>query len=278
MMQPGQHQSDAIEDCTTAQNWGAYEATAHTTWNTLFDRQVRLLKGRAADEYFDGIKALGIAADGGIPNFERLTEALWRATKWEIVPVAGLIPDDSFFNHLAHRRFPATTFIRTWEQLDYLQEPDVFHDVFGHVPMLFHPVFADYLQAYGRGGLKALRLGSLAKLARLYWYTVEFGLIRTDHGLRIYGSGIVSSKGESIYCLEDQAPARVAFNLMRIMRTRYRIDDFQDIYFVIDNYEQLFDETRPDFTAYYEQLATLSDIAPGEIVDTDQSIPANPSR
>ena len=277
MQKRAQPAVDAIEDCTTSQNWQAYRADEHAIWRVLFDRQANLLKQRAADEYFDGIKALGTASDGGIPDFERLTEVLWRATKWEIVPVAGLIPDNSFFNHLAHRRFPATTFIRTREQLDYLQEPDVFHDVFGHVPMLFHPVFADYLQAYGRGGLKALRLGSLAKLARLYWYTVEFGLIRTDQGLRIYGSGIVSSKGESIYCLEDPKPQRVAFNLMRIMRTRYRIDDYQDIYFVIDDYDQLFDETRPDFTPYYEELATLSELAPGEIVDDDERLPANPS-
>lgn len=267
---------EAIEDCTTIQDWRAYSADEHTIWRTLFERQTALLKNRAADEYFDGIAALGTASDGGIPDFTRLSEVLWQATKWEIVPVAGLIPDNSFFNHLAHRRFPATTFIRTWDQRDYLQEPDVFHDVFGHVPMLFHPVFADYLQAYGRGGLKALRLGSLAKLARLYWYTVEFGLIRTDQGLRIYGSGIVSSKGESIYCLEDPKPQRVAFDLMRIMRTRYRIDDYQDIYFVIDDYDQLFDETRPDFTLYYEQLEALPELAPGEIIDGDRPVSANP--
>jgi phenylalanine-4-hydroxylase len=142
--------------------------------------------------------------------------------------------------------------------------------------MLFQPVFADYLQAYGRGGLKALRLGSLPSLARLYWYTVEFGLIRTPQGLRIYGSGIVSSKGESIYSLEDAKPARVAFDLMRIMRTRYRIDDFQDIYFVIDNYDQLFAETRPDFTSYYEQLEALSELSPGELIKGDELLSSNP--
>ena len=277
MYAPRPPQNNAIDDCTTRQDWSAYSSDEHAIWNALFERQARLLRDRAADEYFEGIAALGIAADGGIPDFERLTKALWRATKWEIVPVEGLIPDESFFNHLAHRRFPATTFIRSWAQLDYLQEPDIFHDVFGHVPMLFHPVFADYLQAYGRGGLKALRLGSLAKLARLYWYTVEFGLIRTSEGLRIYGSGIVSSKGESIYSLESAKPARVAFDLMRIMRTRYRIDDFQDTYFVIYDYDQLFAETRPDFTAYYEQLDTLLELAPGEIVAGDERFAPNPS-
>jgi len=157
--------------------------------------------------------------------------------------------------------------------MDYLQEPDVFHDVFGHVPMLMNPVFADYLQAYGRGGLKALSLGALRNLSRLYWYTVEFGLIATAAGLRIYGSGIVSSHGETIYCLDDPGPKRIAFDLMRIMRTEYRIDDFQDCYFVIDDFDQLFAATRPDFTPYYAALRDLPDIAPGAVVAGDRLIP-----
>ena len=142
--------------------------------------------------------------------------------------------------HLANRRFPSTCFIRRIDQLDYLQEPDVFHDVYGHVPMLMNPVFADYMQLYGQCALKALRLGALGMLGRLYWFTVEFGLIRTPAGLRIYGSGIVSSKGESIHCLDSTSPNRVGFDLMRIMRTQYRIDSFQKTYFVIDSFEQLF--------------------------------------
>ena len=226
------------------------------------------LRNRAAPEFLDGLKGLGIAADG-IPDFERLSEVLDAATGWRIVAVPGLVPDDVFFGHLANRRFPATNFIRRREQLDYLQEPDVFHDVYGHVPLLLNPVFDDYLQAYGRGGLKALGLGSLTYLARLYWYTVEFGLIRTPSGLRIYGSGIVSSKGESIYCLESVKPKRVAFDLMRIMRTDYRIDDYQDIYFVIESYDQLFAATAPDFTPYYETLKRSATIAPGRIVAED---------
>ena len=255
-------------DFVIEQDWGSYGEDEHETWRILFARQQDILRNRAAPEFLDGLKGLGIAADG-IPDFERLSEVLDAATGWRIVAVPGLVPDDVFFGHLANRRFPATNFIRRREQLDYLQEPDVFHDVYGHVPLLLNPVFADYLQAYGRGGLKALGLGSLTYLARLYWYTVEFGLIRTPSGLRIYGSGIVSSKGESIYCLESVKPKRVAFDLMRIMRTDYRIDDYQDIYFVIESYDQLFAATAPDFTPYYETLKRSATIAPGRIVAED---------
>jgi phenylalanine-4-hydroxylase len=259
-----------------AQEWSKYTPEQHDIWRVLFDRQSRLLEGRAAPDYHAGIAALGIAADGGIPDFNRLSAILRRATRWEIVPVPGLIPDDAFFNHLAHRRFPATTFIRRRDQLDYLQEPDIFHDIFGHVPMLFHPAFADYLQEFGKGGLKALSLGSLPYLARLYWYTVEFGLIVTPDGLRIYGSGIVSSKGETIYALEDPRPQRVAFDLLRLMQTTYRIDDFQDIYFVIESYDQLIDATRPDFTPHYKALARMATIAPGQIRTGERTFAANP--
>jgi phenylalanine-4-hydroxylase len=184
------------------------------------------------------------------------------------------VPDDVFFRHLSERRFPATNWIRRRDQMDYLQEPDVFHDIFGHVPLLVNPVFGDYLAAYGRGGLKALRLGALHYLARLYWYTVEFGLIRTASGLRIYGSGIVSSRGESRYCLESDQPKRIGFDLRRIMRTRYRIDDFQETYFVINGFDQLFEATAPDFTPIYEQVRTMEEIAPGEVVPEDDVLPA----
>jgi phenylalanine-4-hydroxylase len=251
------------------QDWDAYTPEQHAIWRTLFHRQEAVLARRACQPFLDGLKDLGVAADG-IPDFRRLNEALQRATRWRIVAVPGLVPDDVFFAHLANRRFPSTCFIRQPEQLDYLQEPDIFHDIFGHVPMLMNPVFADYMEAYGKGGLKALRLHNLEHLARLYWYTVEFGLIATPDGVRIYGSGIVSSKGESIYCLEDEKPNRIAFDLLRVMRTRYRIDDYQESYFVIDSFEQLFAATQPDFTPYYDALATLGDIAPGEIIEGDR--------
>ncbi len=254
-------------DFVIEQDWSSYGEEQHETWRLLFARQQGILGQRAAPEFLEGLEGLGIAA--GIPDFERLSAVLDAATGWRIVAVPGLVPDDVFFSHLANRRFPATKFIRRRDQLDYLQEPDVFHDVYGHVPLLLNPIFADYLQAYGRGGVKALRLGALTYLARLYWYTVEFGLIRTPAGLRIYGSGIVSSKGESIYCLESAKPKRVAFDLMRIMRTDYRIDDYQDIYFVIDSYDQLFEATAPDFTPYYEDLKRAATVPPGRILSDD---------
>lgn len=251
------------------QDWNAYTPEQHAIWRTLFRRQEAVLARRACQPFLDGLEDLGVAADG-IPDFRQLNEALQRATRWRIVAVPGLVPDDVFFEHLANRRFPSTCFIRKPEQLDYLQEPDIFHDIFGHVPMLMNPVFADYMEAYGKGGLKALRLHNLEHLARLYWYTVEFGLIATSDGVRIYGSGIVSSKGESIYCLESNKPHRIKFDLLRVMRTRYRIDDYQENYFVIDSFEQLFAVTQPDFTPYYDALATLGDIAPGEIMGGDR--------
>ncbi len=257
------------DDFTIAQAYDRYTAEDHAIWSRLFHRQAKLLQGRACQEFLDGIAALEVTADG-IPDFRRLNDILGRRTGWQIVAVPGLVPDDIFFDHLANRRFPSTCFIRTLAQLDYLQEPDVFHDVFGHVPLLVNPVFADYMQAYGQGGQKALGLGALDRLARLYWYTVEFGLIETPDGLRIYGSGIVSSAGESVFCLDSPAPNRIRFDLMRIMRTRYRIDDYQESYFVIRSFDELFDATRPDFTPYYAELVASEDIAPGALVPGDK--------
>jgi phenylalanine-4-hydroxylase len=265
-----------IEQATLEQDWNSYTSEQHAIWRTLFHRQEAVLANRACRPYLDGLKALGVEAEG-IPDFRRLNEALDRATRWRIVAVPGLVPDDVFFDHLANRRFPSTCFIRQPAQLDYLQEPDIFHDIFGHVPMLMNPIFADYMEAYGKGGLKALRLHNLEHLARLYWYTVEFGLIATPDGIRIYGSGIVSSRGESIYCLEEAKPNRIAFDLLRVMRTRYRIDDYQESYFVIDSFEQLFAATQPDFTPYYRSLATLSDLDPGVRLASDRLFAQNPA-
>ncbi len=262
-------QEEIRPDYTMEQPVERYTPADHAVWRRLFERQAETLKGRACGEFLAGLAGLGVARDG-IPRFERLSEALTRATGWRIVTVPGLVPDDVFFAHLAGRRFPVTWWIRKPEQMDYLQEPDVFHDIYGHVPLLMNPVFADYMQAYGEGGLKALKLGALNNLARLYWYTVEFGLIRTPEGLRIYGSGIVSSKGESTYCLESASPNRLGFDLLRIMRTGYRIDTFQKTYFVIDSFEQLFEATRADFTPYYEQLRGLPQIPSGAVLPSDR--------
>jgi len=254
-----------VRDYTIEQNWPQYSEEQHAIWRFLFERQERLLAGRACREYLDGLQDLGVAA-GGVPDFERLSDILDRKTGWRIVAVPGLVPDDVFFAFLAERRFPSTCFIRRRDQLDYLQEPDVFHDIYGHVPMLMNPVFADYMQAYGQGGLKALRLGHLPQLARLYWYTVEFGLIATREVLRIYGSGILSSAGESVHCLEDPHPHRVHFDLRRVMRTQYYIDRYQETYFVIDSFAELFAATRADFAPIYRDIARLPEIAADQVL------------
>ena len=252
------------------QPWADYSATDHGVWATLFERQQKILLGRAGDEFLHQQRAMGMTPDR-IPKFDELNAVLRKATGWELVGVEGLLPELTFFDHLANRRFPVTWWIRKPEQLDYLAEPDLFHDLFGHVPLLMNPVFADYMQAYGRGGVKAHAIGpdALVNLTRLYWYTVEFGLIRQPDGLRIYGSGIVSSKGESIHCLESPAPNRIGFDLERIMRTQYRIDTFQKTYFVIDSYEQLMDATGPDFTPIYERLGALPAFPAGSVQPTD---------
>jgi phenylalanine-4-hydroxylase len=260
-----------IEDYLVEQHWDRYSEEQHAIWRLLFERQQRLLVGRACREFLDGLQDLGVAAHG-IPDFRGLSDILDQATGWRIVAVPGLVPDDVFFALLARRRFPSTCFIRRRHQLDYLQEPDVFHDVCGHVPMLMNPVFADYIQAYGEGGLKALRLGHLEHLARLYWYTVEFGLLSTPDGLRIYGSGILSSAGESVYCLDDPHPHRLPFDLRRVMRTEYRIDRYQETYFVIHDFDELFAATRPDFAPIYREIAALPDIAADAVLPGERDV------
>jgi phenylalanine-4-hydroxylase len=258
---------------TVEQPWSSYTPEEHAVWATLFRRQREVLQGRACNEFLDNQERFGMSPDA-IPKFQDLNKVLKAGTNWEIVGVEGLLPDEVFFDHLANRRFPVTWWIRKPEQLDYLSEPDLFHDLFGHVPMLLNPVFADYVQAYGRGGVKASKLGAdaLQHLTRLYWYTVEFGLIQTPEGVRIYGSGIVSSKGESIFSLESPAPNRIRFDLKRIMRTQYKIDTYQQTYFVIDSFQQLMDATKPDFTPIYARLAGTPDFAANSVRADDRVI------
>ncbi len=259
----------AAPDWTIPQGFESYTEAEHQTWITLYDRQAAVLPGRACDAFLRGLDALDLHGRG-IPDFTLLNEKLEAITGWRVVAVPGLVPDDVFFEHLADRRFPAGNFIRRADELDYIEEPDVFHDVFGHVPMLTDPVFADYMQAYGKGGLRALGLDALQRLARLYWYTVEFGLMGSAAGLRIYGAGIVSSRTESIFALESESPHRVGFDLERVMRTPYRIDDFQQIYFVVPSLEELLlTTTSTDFAPIYQRLAGLPDIAIAALAPDD---------
>ena len=265
----GTDQRPERPDWTIDQGWHNYTPQEHAVWKTLFERQSKLLPGRACNEFVRGMQDLPIGPDQ-IPNFEQLSETLSQRTGWQIVAVPGLVPDDVFFEHLAHRRFPAGHFIRKPHELDYLAEPDVFHDVFGHVPMLMNPAIADYIQAYGEGGLRAKRLGVLEKLARVYWYTVEFGLVKQPDGLRVYGAGIASSAKETVFSVEDDSPNRVAFDLERVMRTNYRIDDFQETYFVVDDLQQLLELARIDFGPLYQRLDSGPQHEPGEVLASDQ--------
>jgi phenylalanine-4-hydroxylase len=273
--QPGPAAGDASRpdsaDWTIPQRWSDYRADEHAVWKVLFERQAKLLPGRACDALVAGLRALPIETDR-IPDFERLSAVLLPATGWRIVAVPGLVPDDVFFDHLAHRRFPAGRFIRRAEQLDYLEEPDVFHDVFGHAPLLMNPVIADFIQAYGIGGLRAQRLGTLPLLARVYWYTVEFGLVRQHDGVRIYGAGIASSRAETVFALDDDSPHRIGFDLERVMRTRYRIDDFQECYFVLERLDDLLELAHVDFAPVYERVQRQPALEPGTVLPTDRVI------
>ncbi len=252
--------SRAAPDYSVEQDWGGYSAEEHALFRRLFERQSKLVPRYACPEWIDAIAALD--AGGEIPRFDLLSRKLKAGTGWEIVAVPGLIPDEPFFTHLANRRFPVTVWLRKPEEFDYIVEPDVFHDFFGHVPLLFDRVYADHLHEYGKGGLKAMRLDAVKMLARLYWYTIEFGLMRTPQGLRAYGAGLLSSGGELAWCVDDPKPRRLAFDLERILRTEYKIDSFQTTYFVIESFAHLMRETAPDFTPIYARLRTLAALQP----------------
>ena len=267
--------SRAAADYSVEQHWEDYSAEEHAVWAALYTRQLALLERYAAPEVLQGARSLGASATQ-IPRFERVNRVLAAATGWQMVAVPGLIPDQSFFEHLANRRFPVTVWIRRRDELDYLVEPDVFHDFFGHVPLLTNAVFARFMQAYGEAGPKAMAVpGGLRMLSRLYWYMVEFGLIRTALGLRAYGAGILSSKGETVYSVESREPQRLRFELTRVMRTDYRIDSYQRTYFVLDSYQQLFDACYgTDFAPLYRRYAALAALAPDARLPEDVPLPA----
>jgi phenylalanine-4-hydroxylase len=252
--------SSAAPDYTVEQDWSEYTDAEHALFRRLYERQAKLVPRYACPEWIAAIARVDTGS--GIPQFERVNESLAKATGWRIVAVPGLIPDEPFFTHLAHRRFPVTVWLRKPEEFDYIVEPDVFHDFFGHVPLLYDPVYADHLAEYGKGGLKAMRLDAIRMLARLYWYTIEFGLIKTSAGVRAYGAGLLSSGGELAYCVDDPKPRRRPFELERMLRTEYRIDRYQDCYFVIDSFEQLLRETAPDFTPIYARVRGLPVLDP----------------
>jgi phenylalanine-4-hydroxylase len=257
-------------DYTVDQPFSDYSAAEHDRWRRLYRRQMSLMPDYAAPEFLENVESLDVG--GGIPDFARVNAMLADKTGFQVVAVPGLVPDDVFYDHLANRRFPVSWWIREESELDYLVEPDVFHDFFGHVPLLAHPVFADYMVEYGRAGPLAAHMGTIAMLARLYWYTIEFGLIRTDQGLRAFGAGILSSKGETVYAVDSPKPNRIGFNLERVLTTDYRIDDFQKTYFVIDSFQQMFDETRRPFGPVYERLRGRPPHDAGAVLPADRII------
>jgi phenylalanine-4-hydroxylase len=255
-------------DYVIDQGWSRYSPEEHAVWKTLHERQMKLLPQVACSAFVEGMRALPMSSEG-IPDFKELSRALLPCTGWQVVAVPGLVPEDVFFEHLAHRRFPAGNFIRSAQSLDYLQEPDVFHDVFGHLPMLMHPVMADFIQAYGQAGQRAQRLGKLEELARVYWYTVEFGLVREAGDVRIYGAGIASSFTESLFSVQSDSPNRIGFDLERVMRSRYRIDDFQENYFVLDSLDALLELARIDFAPFYDRVRAEDALPPGVVLASD---------
>lgn len=257
-------------DYTVDQPYEAYTEEEQARWRFLYERQSKLLSRYAAAEYVEGLQKLSVG--GAIPQLDAANEMLGKATGWSLVAVPGLIPDAAFFEHLAHRRFPVAWWMRRADELDYLVEPDIFHDFFGHVPLLLNPVFARYMQAYGEGGEKAIRYGCEKLLARLYWYIVEFGLIATPEGLRAFGAGMLSSRDETVYSVDSPAPHRVRFDLARVMQTDYMVDAFQKTYFVVDSFETLFDASYQDFAPYYERLKDAPTIDPATILPTDDII------
>jgi phenylalanine-4-hydroxylase len=247
-----------------------YSSEEDAIWNELFARQMSVLPGRAASAFMAGLEKLDLGR-GGVPDFGKISEELNDLTGWSVVPVPMLIPDHVFFWHLANRRFPAGNFIRTRQTFDYIQEPDVFHDVFGHVPMLTDPVFADYMQEYGRAGWKAMRYNRLKALGSLYWYTVEFGLIEEGpNDIRAYGAGILSGPTEVVFATEAQSPNRIMLNVDRVMRTDYVIDDLQPTYFVIESFDDLYRQTvERDFDRLYRNISPAFTYANSAVIDVD---------
>ncbi len=254
----------AAADYTVPQRHAGVTPAEHATWRALHARQSALFGRHAARAFREGVAALDCA--GGVPDLDRASEAL-RRTGWRLVAVPGLIPEDAFFAHLAARRFPVTHWLRRPEEMDYLEEPDIFHDFLGHVPLLTDPAFADFLHGYGEAGAFAQAQGALRPLARLYWHMVEFGLLLEDGAIRAYGAGILSSATETVHATEGPVP-RLRFDAARVLRTEYRIDDLQPLYFVIEDFRELFGLLR-GLEAALLRARDADPIAPGAVLAAD---------
>jgi phenylalanine-4-hydroxylase len=255
-----QHNSSYSSRSADANGHIQYSADEHAVWHTLISRQLPMLPGRVCQQYIDALDTLDLPRDR-IPQLAEVSEKLREHTGWSVAPVPALIDFTSFFRLLSERKFPAATFIRRHDDLDYLQEPDIFHEIFGHTPLLTDYRFAAFSEAYGKAGLAADKRDH-AMLARLFWFTVEFGLINTSEGLRSYGAGIVSSPGELVYALDSELPQRRCFEPLDALRTPYRIDIFQTVYFIIDSFDELFELAGRDLLSLVAEARRLGMHAP----------------
>lgn len=237
-----------------------YTDEEHSVWRDLYARQIEIIQGRVCQEFHDGLEILNLPHDR-IPQPKEVSSVLFERTGWQVEPVPALINFDRFFKLLAERKFPAASFIRSRDEMEYLQEPDIFHEIFGHTAMLTHQAFANFTEAYGKAGVMASKEERVF-LARLYWFTVEFGLLQTADGVRIYGGGIASSPGETIYSLESPEPMRRPFDPIEALRTPYRIDIFQTVYFILDRMDDLFDLAGADLLALIRQARALGQFEP----------------
>ena len=259
------------DDFSIVLDWSSYTPAEHDRWNRLYARCIETLKSRACPEYLEAITKLNLGGNG-IPDMSRLSDELEKYNGWRVVPVAGIVPDYAFFDHLANKQFPAGAFIRPEHELDYLEEPDIFHDIFGHIPLLTNPAYAEFSQAYGKARKRAIEYDCLENLITLYWFTIEFGLVRSGDDLKLFGAGMMSSAAEAKFALEDPSPNRIAFDLERSMRTKALIDDFQQTYFVIDSFEALLAACAQDFGPIYERVAGKDLYQPHEILPSDEII------
>jgi phenylalanine-4-hydroxylase len=244
-----------------------YKNEEHRVWKLLYERQMKILPNRACKEYLQGLENLDLSAEY-IPQLPELSRRLKACSGWEVTPVAALISAREFFELLAAKRFPAATFIRRAEELDYVKEPDVFHELFGHCPMLTIPVYADFVCKYA-GKVLSFPEAKWPLLQRLFWHTVEFGLIKTPQGLRAYGGGILSSISETTYSVESDVAMRVLFDPVVAFRTPYRIDMLQPIYFVIDDFQVLYDFVESDIDHFIERAKELGEYPPFFPVEKD---------
>src|SRR5580704_4571261 len=224
------------------QDWAAYTPDQHAVWAELVSRRMPQLKEHACEEYLDGFDQIGLREDA-IPNLAEVNKRLGPRTGWNATSVSGFLPPDAFFAMLAARQFPTTTWLRNRESLEYIPEPDIFHDVFGHVPMHAHPVFADFLQHYGAVCAVLTDKEALEKMGRLFWFTVEFGVIRQKGEYRLYGSGLISSQGESTYVIEGGPEIRDS-DVDKVLKTEFSTSEMQPVLYAVDSFEQIYEATR----------------------------------